>query len=240
MGPLIDNLGEDLSQSIRHVEGVPTEACNSNGKIVQELLYEFWRRLEIKGSPNHKNIESFSPRFGAWSKNAASRCRGASTTRFEAVKRRGIERPISPQRRRTIDDAIESLKQLGDIAAWYFFKYFGETPPDSVELAKAETARRPEPAPAAQSLLRIAILYKRKTSDEDVIGRQDEQVLDWLETNFELPATPYLSIDTWSSGSSGTRAPTSLPPVVQAYSGDRLCHRRAPLHHRYESIALQC
>jgi len=38
MEPLIDKLGGDLSQSIKHVESVPMEACNDNGKIVEEQI----------------------------------------------------------------------------------------------------------------------------------------------------------------------------------------------------------
>ncbi|HEY5741254.1 MAG TPA: toll/interleukin-1 receptor domain-containing protein, partial [Terrimicrobiaceae bacterium] len=179
MEPLIDKIGGDLSQSIKHVESVPTEACNNNGKIVQELLYDFWRRLEIKGSPHHKNIEELL------------------TQVRRVVEERGIEMPrriydkirsIQATRNRathlapeetTVDDAIESLKQLGDIAAWYFFKYLGQVPLEAVQEEK------PRPlSPTTPSVLRVAILYKRKTSEEDLIGLQDEQVLHWLETQF--------------------------------------------------------
>jgi len=38
MEPLIDKLGGDLSQSIKHVESVPTEACNNNGKCETGLV----------------------------------------------------------------------------------------------------------------------------------------------------------------------------------------------------------
>ncbi|HEY5742877.1 MAG TPA: AAA-like domain-containing protein, partial [Terrimicrobiaceae bacterium] len=79
----------------------------------------------------------------------------------------------------TVDDAIESLRQLGDIAAWYFFKYLGQVPLEALQEEKP-----PPPSPTTQSVLRVAILYKRKTSEEDLIGSQDEQVLHWLETQF--------------------------------------------------------
>lgn len=180
MESLIDKLGGDLSQSLKHVESVPTEACNNNGKIVQELLYDFWRRLEIKGSPHHKNIEELltqvrrvvEERGVEMPRRIYDKIRSVQATRNRATH-------LAPEET-TVDDAIESLKQLGDIAAWYFFKYLGEAPVEPAEPEPIESA----PAPVAQALLRIAILYKRKTSDEDVIGHQDEQVLHWLETQF--------------------------------------------------------
>ncbi|HET7239491.1 MAG TPA: hypothetical protein VFI76_10705 [Terrimicrobiaceae bacterium] len=168
MESLIDKLGGDLSQSLKHVESVPTEACNNNGKIVQELLYDFWRRLEIKGSPHHKNIEELltqvrrvvEERGVEMPRRIYDKIRSVQATRNRATH-------LAPEET-TVDDAIESLKQLGDIAAWYFFKYLGEGPVEPAEPKPIESA----PAPVAQALLRIAILYKRKTSDEDVIGHQ--------------------------------------------------------------------
>ena len=93
----------------------------------------------------------------------------------------------------TVDDAIESLKQLGDIAAWYFFKYLGESPADSAEPAKSS-----EPVPAVAAVLRIAILYKRKTSDEDAVGpARTNRCFIGSKRNFEPRDTPFSSTAIW-------------------------------------------
>ena len=135
-------LGVDLGRSLQHVKRTPAMTCINNGVVVEAILRDLWRRLGIRGEPAKRRLEDLLV--------ATARRLEENGTPFP---RRIYDyvRAIQLARNRaahhtdvTRDDAAESLRQLSDVAFWYFVDFTDDarTVPGPLVKDKAAELRR--------------------------------------------------------------------------------------------------
>jgi len=161
-------LGVDVEMSLGALGSTPVYACIYNGIIIEAVLKDIWRRIEVSGDPDKKMLEdlltqvsrALSEKGTPIPKRTADKLRAVQATRNRLSHHSGDSTDESTV---VTEDAAESLSQLAVVLDWYFEKICRTSQPAPIA----------EPVPAEGGPA-VIILYKRD-------AQPDAQVLTWLE-----------------------------------------------------------
>ncbi|MFO0950199.1 MAG: trypsin-like peptidase domain-containing protein [Isosphaeraceae bacterium] len=139
---LISRFGIDLGETRKNLERSPSATCVQVGVAVEYLLRDLWVRLQIKGSPDRRQLEDLLTMTTRKMEDVGPPMPPSVVTQIRQVQalRNQSAHHWSVKR----DDAIYCLGKLAEITHWYFVDYLRET---AAAVDQAERSRQVESGP---------------------------------------------------------------------------------------------
>jgi hypothetical protein len=187
----LKRLGVDVGHSVENVESTPAMTCINNGVVVEAILRDLWKRLNLKGPAAKKQLDAL---LTTTSQKLEQEDRPIPRRIHDYIRAIQLTRNRAAHHMdATPEDAAESLRHLSEVSFWYFVEFLGQSASSddeskagleggeeaeadvapksaaATDVPKAETEAREEPQVDVEAVVAATVAQ----SAEDVVETEE-------------------------------------------------------------------